>query len=417
MNRIQQIHRMVGWRGLGWLMASMLFSLAYSGVELLFAYFLAHLLFLLKVSAGDPTPPFFLPPFFQTKGGSLPFLLLIGLARMALRVLATQSVILFAEIVRSRLRFAFFRRIYDPRSQRMLQSDINTWLAEIFPKTTEFAKSLGNLLTNTVQVCFFLGVMLLYSPLKAVAGVAALLILGPVIRWSHAYVRNLSSYIIEDFAKMERSIVRATRNWLLIRLVRTEKMELARLQHASLSTSQKNLRIEVVNALSFGVPELAGVAVILMLFALQYGPDPQPPAAFLAFLYLFLRFIQAMVQVGVQSGMMHANYAQFERSAKFLAEVSSKDLNEAVSPLSSLGFFGRSDSEAFVTRGHQISGKELIHSAPDILFENVSFSYAGGPPVIRNLSFEAPGGSAFGIIGPSGIGKSTLLALLMGVEI
>src|SRR6266550_688415 len=151
MSRVGQIHRMVGWRGWGWLSASMLFSLAYSGIELLFAYFLAHLLFLLKVSGGDPAPPFFLPAFFQTKEGSIPFLLLIGLARTALRVQSTQSVIFFAEIVRSRLRFNFFRGIYDPRVQRMPQSDINTWLAEIVPKTTEFAMSLGNLLTNAVQ--------------------------------------------------------------------------------------------------------------------------------------------------------------------------------------------------------------------------------------------------------------------------
>src|SRR5262249_22697080 len=57
------------------------------------------------------------------------------------------------------------------------------------------------------------------------------------------------------------------------------------------------------------------------------------------------------------------------------------------------------------------------HAAPHIHFENVSFSYPGGPAVIRSLSFEAPAGSAFGVAGPSGVGKSTLLALLMGVEV
>jgi ABC-type multidrug transport system fused ATPase/permease subunit len=417
MNRMRQIHRMVGWRGWGWLSASMLFSLAYSGIELLFAYFLAHLLFLLKVSGSDPKAPFFLPVFFQTKDGSLPFLLLIGLARTLLRVQANQSVILFAEIVRSRLRFTFFRKIYDPRSQRIAQSDINTWLAEIFPKTTEFATSVGNLLTNVVQVLFFFVVMLFYSPLKAVAGLAALLVLGPLVRRSHAYVRRLSRHIIEDFAEVQRSIVRATRNWLLIRLLRTEEMELARLRHASLSTSHKNLRIELVNALSAGLPELGGVAIVATLIALQYGPDPQPAAAFVAFLYIFLRFIQAVVQVGVQMGTLHANYSRFERSSDFLAKVSSKDLNEVVSPLRSLSFFGRSHTGAFGSIAAQSPVTVLIHSAPEILFENVSFSYSAGAPVISDLSFEIPAGAAFGVIGPSGVGKSTLLALLMGVEV
>ena len=416
MNRIQQIHRMVGWRGLGWLAASMLFSLAYSGVELLFAYFFSHLLFLLKVSGGDPQPPFFLPAFFQTKEGSLPFLMLIGVARTVLRVQAAQSVVLFGEIIRSRLRFSFFRKIYGPRSQRMPLSEINTWLADIFPKTTDFAQSVGNLLINAVQVVSFFAVMLLYSPLKAVAGLAALLVLGPIVRRSHAYVRTLSRHVIEDFAEVQRSIVRATRNWLLIRLLRTEEMELARLHHASLSTSHKTLRIELVNALSAGLPELGGIVIVATLIALQYGPDPQPAAAFVAFLYIFLRFIQAVVQVGVQMGMIHANYSRFEKSADFLARLSAKDMTEVVTPLRSLSFFGRSHSEVFGSTAAPLPAPNLMHSPPKVLFENVSFSYSGGPVVIRDLSFEIPEGSAFGVIGPSGVGKSTLLALLMGVE-
>jgi ABC-type multidrug transport system fused ATPase/permease subunit len=323
---------------------------------------------------------------------------------------------MFAEIVRSRLRFAFFQKLYESRAQRLAQSDINTWLSEIFPKTTEFALSLGNLLTNAVQAVFFFAVMVVYSPLKAVTGFALLLILAPVVRRSHGYVRKLGRHIIEDFAEVQRSVVRATRNWLLIRLLRTEAMELARLQHASLSSSHKDTRIEFVNALSSGLPELGGVVVIATLIALQYGPDPQPAAGFVAFLYIFLRFIQALVQIGVQTGSLHANYSQFDRSADFLAKVSTNELEKAVFPLRSLSFFGRSGSQSFARKGPQLTAEGLIHAAPEIHFENVSFSYPGGAPVIRDLSFEAPAGSAFGVVGPSGVGKSTLLALLMGVE-
>src|SRR5438128_5223514 len=59
----------------------------------------------------------------------------------------------------------------------------------------------------------------------------------------------------------------------------------------------------------------------------------------------------------------------------------------------------------------------VIHDGPQIHFETVSFSHPGGTEAIRILSFEAPAGSAFGVVGPSGVGKSTLLALLMGVEV
>src|SRR5438034_1385379 len=192
MKQLRQIHSMMGWRGTAWLAAGMAFSMVYSGIELLFAYFLAHLLFLLQVSGSDPASPPLLPLFFQTKAGSLPFLLLIGSVRVLLRIGATQSITFVTEIVRSRLRFVLFQRIYDFQLLRISQSEINTWLAEIFPRTTEFTTAGGNLLTSALQVGFFFAVMLANSPLKALAGSAALLVLGPVVGLTHRHVRNLS---------------------------------------------------------------------------------------------------------------------------------------------------------------------------------------------------------------------------------
>ena len=49
----------------------------------------------------------------------------------------------------------------------------------------------------------------------------------------------------------------------------------------------------------------------------------------------------------------------------------------------------------------------------NVRFENVSFSYIAGSPVLRNVSFEVPPGSSLGIAGPTGSGKSTLMALLI----
>jgi ATP-binding cassette, subfamily B, putative efflux pump len=48
-----------------------------------------------------------------------------------------------------------------------------------------------------------------------------------------------------------------------------------------------------------------------------------------------------------------------------------------------------------------------------VRFEDVSFEYKEGLPVLRNISFDAPAGTTTALVGSSGSGKSTLIGLIM----
>ena len=48
-------------------------------------------------------------------------------------------------------------------------------------------------------------------------------------------------------------------------------------------------------------------------------------------------------------------------------------------------------------------------------FENVSFSYEGGRPVLQDLSFSIGKGEAVGLIGANGAGKTTIMKILLGL--
>jgi subfamily B ATP-binding cassette protein MsbA len=49
----------------------------------------------------------------------------------------------------------------------------------------------------------------------------------------------------------------------------------------------------------------------------------------------------------------------------------------------------------------------------DVEFEDVTFEYNAGVPVLKHVSFRAPAGSTTALVGSSGSGKSTLISLVM----
>jgi ATP-binding cassette, subfamily B, bacterial len=55
----------------------------------------------------------------------------------------------------------------------------------------------------------------------------------------------------------------------------------------------------------------------------------------------------------------------------------------------------------------------LVRANGKIAFQNVSFEYTEGRPVLHNVSFELPSGSRLGVVGPTGSGKTTLSSLLL----
>src|SRR5207253_9233792 len=48
----------------------------------------------------------------------------------------------------------------------------------------------------------------------------------------------------------------------------------------------------------------------------------------------------------------------------------------------------------------------------DVEFENVSFAYNEGKPVLQEIAFQSAPGSVTALVGPSGAGKSTIIGLI-----
>jgi ATP-binding cassette subfamily B protein/subfamily B ATP-binding cassette protein MsbA len=57
--------------------------------------------------------------------------------------------------------------------------------------------------------------------------------------------------------------------------------------------------------------------------------------------------------------------------------------------------------------------ERLLNPRPEVVFDNVSFHYNPGQPVLKNISLRIPFGKTVAVVGPNGCGKSTLISLLL----
>jgi len=61
------------------------------------------------------------------------------------------------------------------------------------------------------------------------------------------------------------------------------------------------------------------------------------------------------------------------------------------------------------------NGNITKKDSPVIIFDDVTFAYRGGPPVVQDLSFEIRKNEQTCLIGKSGAGKSTIINLMLGL--
>ncbi|KAL4429585.1 hypothetical protein ABPG77_008634 [Micractinium sp. CCAP 211/92] len=101
-------------------------------------------------------------------------------------------------------------------------------------------------------------------------------------------------------------------------------------------------------------------------------------------------------------------------------------MNQLVAPLSFFGSYYRQIQKGLIDMENMfelMATKPAVDDAPGaaplaitsgaVAFDNVTFSYATGAPILRNVSFSLAGGQTLALVGATGSGKSTLVRLLL----
>jgi len=218
-------------------------------------------------------------------------------------------------------------------------------------------------------------------------------ILLPLLAWCIRHfsgkIYNLNHQSLEQKAKLSGQLQESLSETVLIKSNASEGRTSERLISAWKSLFQKSLQLTTISSLAHLVvdstPGMAR-ALVLGVGALWIIKGQWTLGSLLAF-QAYLTFIFGPAQILASANL------QLQKALAALQRV-----------------FALFD---IVPEDNRKTGKTVANLSGEVEFKNVSFSYNGSPPVLQDLSFKVCCGERVAIVGPSGVGKTTLLSLIL----
>ena len=280
----------------------------------------------------------------------------------------------------------FPKSFFDDKATGYLMSRL---LSDVQDLRWFFSSTLVYIATNVVQL---IGGALLLFYLEwrlALITIVFLPALFFVVRYFSDKLHVLSHQSMERQANVTRTVEESLATTSLIKAFASEKRALARVTDQLSAAREIALEQMTVSALAnVAISGLPGVARILALIggAFWVIQGEWTLGSLIAFQsYIGYVYSPAMYLASANLALQNARAALERVSALY-----------DIVPEENLGV-----------------GKPIARLTGAVEFKNVSFSYDGREPVLADVSFRVQPGQHVAIVGPSGVGKTTLLSLLL----
>jgi len=244
---------------------------------------------------------------------------------------------------------------------------------------------------NTVaSFIFALGFMLVISPRLTVYAMLPMLVLPPIVLFFGRIIHRRFEEIQEQFSSLSTFVQENLSGVRLVRAYTQEEEQARQFDGFNDDYRERNMRL-VMTAGAFHplLMMISGLALVAVtgLGALEVMENRMSVGDFVAFTFYLTLLIWPMIALGWVVNLYQRGAASMGRLNRIL---------EA--------------TPAVPAPANPVS---LVDTRGSIEFRNVSFAYPGTEhPVLSDISFSVSAGQTVAIVGPTGAGKSTLIALM-----
>lgn len=363
-------------------------------MEIAFAYALQAFLVALKVMQPDLVQlPAWVPQ--SSLAAVLAFILFVGVTRGFLQgaqvYLQSSAGEDFRELQRSRiLRWALYSESASTAEITTLYNEVTVTVANIITSIQNFS--------ILVPTTLLIGITLFQmAPLLTLVSVLIMVPLAFLIYWSNKRISGAGHGLMTEWNKTNSRLLLNIRNLLLLQIYGTQAHE-EKLTLQTLRAYRKHLSVyEAMVGFRFATPQIFGIFIICFIAFAGNSIEKLAPPVFISYFYLFARMVQTFSTLNHSTSALLMYGPQFQRLLAWW---------DAYQKL------GLGDPHEKPLR------PRLAEPFPEAVgwrLDRVSFRYPNSSTaVLRDLTLTVRPGETLVVTGPSGVGKSTLVQILLG---